>query len=201
MVEQAITVAKISDAVAMIGIFENSRKFCASRTITPQLAFGGGKLSPRYARADSTSIASATCVEACNSSGVSMLGRMWRRTIRLSLAPSARAAFMNGARYKFFAAANVRRRKTGIFSRVIATRTASSPGLYRAVIKSAVSMAGNANSMSAAFSKARCKNTFVVRAAIRPSGIAHSIASATAEKAIVNDQNPPRKIMTRLSLP
>ncbi len=76
MVEQATTVAKINEAVAIMGIFENSIKFCASRMITPQLAFGGGRLSPRYASADSTSIARATCVEACNISGVIMFGRM-----------------------------------------------------------------------------------------------------------------------------
>lgn len=49
-----------------------------------------------------------------------------------------------------------------MFSRVIATSTASNPGLCSAVIKRAVSIAGNANNRSAAFSKALCRNIFVV---------------------------------------
>src|SRR4051812_42436178 len=58
----------------------------------PQLAVLGGTPSPRKLRADSSKIAEATPNVAATITGASVFGRTWRKIIRASVAPSARAA-------------------------------------------------------------------------------------------------------------
>ena len=58
----------------------------------PQLGVGGGTPMPRNESADSVRIAAATPRVAEISTGDKALGRIWRKMIRRSEAPSARAA-------------------------------------------------------------------------------------------------------------
>src|SRR5262245_19638437 len=64
----------------------------ASARIEPQLAVEGGTPKPRKLRVDSIRIAEATPKVAATRTGASVLGRMCRTIVRMSDAPSARAA-------------------------------------------------------------------------------------------------------------
>jgi hypothetical protein len=62
-----------------------------SASMRPREGVGGRTPTPRKERAASTRMAMAMRTEACTRRGVVEFGRMWRRTTRGTVAPSARA--------------------------------------------------------------------------------------------------------------
>src|ERR1017187_319108 len=74
---------------------ESNRCERPSFSMEPQLAAGGGTPSPRKLSVASASTAPAIPMAACTISGWTMLGRMWRHSMRRSDAASARAASTN----------------------------------------------------------------------------------------------------------
>src|SRR5206468_11283640 len=64
----------------------------ALERMEPQLAFDGGTPNPKKLNVDSIKMAEATPKVAATKTGAIVLGRIWRKIVRKSLAPSALAA-------------------------------------------------------------------------------------------------------------
>ena len=105
-------IAKPGKAVSHHPLGSNWR---ALERIEPQLAVDGGTPKPRKLKVDSMSIADAIPNVAATKTGARVFGNTWRKMIRKSVAPSARAATTYSKDLAFRNSPRVRRATVGQF--------------------------------------------------------------------------------------